>query len=125
MKLQGYVVVALIALASSLAIAATINASWTNATQNTDGSAIPATGAGSLVSTTVEYGTCNGNAFGTKIGEVTSAGTGAVTPNLGPGRYCARAFHTNTYGEVSDPSAVGIKVIASPKPNPPSNFSFN
>jgi hypothetical protein len=113
---------------SMAAIAAVATASWTNATKNTDGTDIPASGAGSLVSTTVEWATCGaGDTFGTKAGEVVTAspGTTRQTPDLLPGRWCFRAFHTNTYGSTSDPTPVVVKVVAAPKPNPPTNFSVN
>lgn len=114
-------------LLAAVAMAATISASWQNATTNTDSTAIPATGAGSIATTRVEYGTCNGTDFGQKQGEVVVAGTAtsAVTPNLPPGRYCARAIHINTYGVESDPSNVAVKVIEAPKPRPPANFSLS
>lgn len=119
----------LLALALVIAMpvmAAVVNVTWTKATTNVDGSAIPATGAGS-VTTTVEYGTCNGAAFGTKIADVVTAtaGVAADSPNLAPGTYCFRAFHTNTFGVNSDPSAVGVKVIGPPKPNPPTITGIN
>lgn len=112
--------------ASAIAAAATLSTSWTNPTQNTDSSAIPATGPGSIASTRVEYGSCSGTAFGTKSGEVTvqGAATTASIPNLGPGTWCARAYTTNTYGSESGPSNVASKVIAAPTPNPPTGFSL-
>lgn len=117
-----------ILLASFLAFAAfaaTITTSWQNATQNTDNSAIPATGAGSIVNTRIEWGTCNADNFGTKMGEKLVAGavTTTDTPELAPGRWCLRAFHINTYGVVSDTSNVAIKVIDAPKPKPPTGFT--
>ncbi len=120
--------IALVA-ASLTAMAATLTATWTNPTQNTDGTAIPATGPGSIASTTVEYGPCN--AAQTALASVTGtfSGTGSATtatsPNLAPGTWCAQARTVNTYGEVSAPSNVGVKTIAAPKPNAPTNFSWN
>lgn len=114
------------ALLSVGAFAAVLTVTWTNATQNTDGTAIPATGPGSIANTRVEYGTCNGTAFGTKVGEVVVAGSATTTPtpNLAPGTYCGRAIHINTYGEESAPSNVATKTINAPVPRPPSNFSL-
>lgn len=112
-------------LACGIAWAAVHSSSWTKATTNTDGSAIPATGAGSIT-TTVEYGTCNGQGFGTRIADViagTSSST-APTPNLGPGTYCFRAKHTNTYGVDSDWSQVAQLIEAPPKPNPPTGLTI-
>lgn len=112
-------------LAAGIALAATITANWQNATQNTDNTAIPATGPGSIANTRIEWGTCNADTFGTKQGEKLVAGTvtTTVTPDLPPGRWCLRAFHINTYGVESDASATAIKVIDAPKPKPPGNFS--
>lgn len=111
--------------AASLAVAATFNVSWNNATQNTDSSPIPASGPGSIVSTRIEYGSCSGTAFGTKQGEFTVTGQAetGTTPDLAPGTYCLRAFHRNTYGQESGPSNVAQKVVAAPTPRPPSGFS--
>jgi len=116
----------LILLAPFALLAAVANLSWTNATKNVDGSSIPATGAGSLTNTVVEYGSCVGTAFGTKLGEISVAGTvlSATVPGLAPGTYCFRAKHVNTYAEPSDWSTVVSKTYAAPKPNPPENFSI-
>jgi hypothetical protein len=102
-------------------MAAVLTATWNNALSNVDGSPIPTSGPGSIVSTKIEYGTCNLTAFGTKLGEFTAnyPATSTATPNLGPGTYCFRAIHTNTYGEVSDPSNVISRTVQAPKPNPP------
>lgn len=125
--MKKYFFAALAAAFATATFAAILTVSWTNATQNTDNTAIPASGPGSIASTRIEYGSCAGtNVFGTKAGEVTVTGQGttASLPNLGPGTYCARAFHTNTYGEESGPSNVASKTIAAPVPKPPSNFSL-
>jgi len=114
----------LIATVSATALAAVRTVSWTKATTNVDGSSIPSTGAGSIT-TAVEYGTCNGENFGTKIADVVanSTGTSVPTPNLTPGTYCFRAKHVNTYGVESD--AVVVKYVeAAPKPNPPTGFTI-
>jgi hypothetical protein len=106
--------------------AATVTYSGTNPTKNTDDSTIPATGAGSLTSLRIEYGTCSApGVFGTKVDEVTrtspAAGanfTGSL--NLQPGTSCLRIFVKNTYGVESDPSNVAVRVVEPPKPMPPS-----
>lgn len=111
-----------------LAYAATHTATWTKATTNVDGSAIPATGPGS-VTTTVEYGTCNPDGSGfTRIGDVIAGtgGTTATTPDFPPGqRTCYRAYHTNTYGQNSAYSAVAQTTEPTPAPNPPTNLTVN
>jgi hypothetical protein len=111
---------AVLMVVSAPLYAGTATVHWTNATQNTDGSSIPASGAGSLVSTRVEYGSCSGTAFGTKAGEVTAnaPATSAVI-TLGPGTYCFRAFSRNTYGSESAASGVATKTIQAPTPSPP------
>jgi predicted phage tail protein len=112
-------------LAAGLALAASVTVTWQNATENTDNTPIPATGEGSISTTRIEWGTCNGSAFAVKQGEKTVAGTvqSSQITDLPPGRWCLRAYHVNTYGVASDPSGVAIKVIDAPKPKPPSNFS--
>jgi hypothetical protein len=110
-----------------LALAAVLNLSWQNATTNVDGTAIPASGPGS-VTTRIEYGTCNAarDAVTTVLGTIDApnGATTAATPNLAPGVYCARAQHINTFGVASVFSAVASKEILPPQPNPPTNFSF-
>lgn len=115
-----HLIIAAALLAASVALAATHSVTWSKADTNTDGTPIPATGEGSIT-TTVEYGTCNGAEFGTKIADVVtaSAGTGVMTPNLAPGTYCFRAKHTNTYGVDSDWTPTAQLVEVAPKPNPP------
>lgn len=100
---------------------ANVTAQWTNPTQNVDGSTIPASGPGSLTSTRLEWGTCSGTAFGTRIAEqiVAAPATSFTITNLGPGTYCFRAFSRNTFGQESAPSGVVQRVIAPPVPNPP------
>ena len=115
-------------LIAGLALAAILTVNWQNATTNTDGSAIPASGPGSLTETRIEYGTCNAarTAIASVLGTITVPGTAttAQSPDLGPGVYCARAQHVNTYGVASDWSNVASREILAPKPNPPSNFGF-
>lgn len=115
----------LIAVATA-AVAGTVGLSWTNPAQNTDGSAIPASGPGSIASTRIEWGTCSGTAFGSALGEfvVQGAAESATTPDLPPGTYCLRAFSRNSYGKESGPSAVAQKTIEAPTPRPPGNFSI-
>lgn len=103
------------------ALAGSVQLNWTFPMLNTDGSAVPATGAGAITSTLVEWGTCNGTAFGTKQGGATVAApalTYTVT-NLGPGTYCLRAAVVNSYGVQSDWTAAVTATIAPPKPLPP------
>lgn len=113
---------------TAFAVAAVLTINWQNATTNTDGTAIPASGPGSLQSTRIEYGTCNAarTAIVSVLGEVTASGSAstAQTPNLAPGIWCARAFHVNTFGVSSDASNVASREILAPKPNPPQNFDF-
>lgn len=101
---------------------------WTQPTQNVDGSAIPASGTGRLVGNRVEWGTCTGTApnytFGTKAGEQawTTPRTAFTVTNLAPGVWCFRAFASTTAGE-SGPSAVAAKTIVPPLPAPPSGLT--
>lgn len=113
-------------LASASVLAGSANLSWTNATQNVDGSTIPATGAGSLLSTRVEYGNCSApNVFGTKVGEIVVAepATSVTVNALVPQVYCFRAYHKNTFLQDSDASNVAVRTIDPPKPLPPSTLT--
>lgn len=113
------------ALMGAVALAATANMTWTNPTENVDATPIPLSGAGSIASTRIEYGTCNVDAFGTKVGEVTvpGAATAGNVSGLAPGKWCFRAYTRNTYGSESGPSNVASKTYEAPTPKPPTNFS--
>lgn len=132
MKLGKTGLITLLLALPALALAAVLTVTWTHPSQNTDNTAIPATGPGSIASTRVEYGTCAPGStpaapvFGSKSGEVVVTGQAQTTPlpNLGPGTYCGRAFTTNTYGEESAASNVAQKTINAPVPKPPTNFSL-
>lgn len=118
----------LLCLAALPAMAGEAQLTWTQPTQNTDGSAIPASGTGRLTGNRVAWGTCTGTppnyTFGTQAGQqVFAVPTTAYTvPNLAPGTWCFRAYASTTYGE-SGPSGVAAKVIAPPMPNPPSGLT--
>lgn len=102
--------------------AADATVSWTPPTTNVDGSTIPASGAGSIASTRVEYGSCSGTAFGTKAGEVTAlapATSTTITGFAAGTTSCFRAYARNTYGIESGPSSVQSKAFPTPTPNPP------
>ena len=113
----------LITLLAPSAYAADLSVAWTNPTQNTDGSTIPATGAGSLTQTRVEWGACaSAGVFGTKAGEVVVAApaVAATINGVTPGStVCVQAFTKNTYGSESAASAVVSKVVPAPVPQPP------
>lgn len=115
-----------IAMISMAAAAAVITGSWVAPTQNTDGSAIPASGPGSLTGYVMEYGPCNAarDALASVTGTVAVAGLTAPTPNLGPGSWCARVRATNTYGVAGEFSDVKFKVIDAPTPGKPTGFTF-
>jgi hypothetical protein len=100
---------------------------WVHPTQNTDGTAIPAscpagvTNCGRLTQTRLEYGSCSGTAFGTKVGEITVAAPAntATVSALVPQVYCFRAFSRNDFAAESAASNVGTKTIAAPTPKAP------
>lgn len=102
-----------VALASSsiAATAAPLPLEWTWPTVRADGSPQPVSGPGALESVRIEYGTCkdlNGDAFGTKEGEITvpyPATTAA--PEVGPGIKCARAYTRDNLGIEVGPSNLG------------------
>ena len=124
---KAWMAVAVAAFAT-VAFAAVLSFSWTAPTENTDGSAIPSSGAGSLTEYVISYGPCNSGrtALTSVTGTVVRAAPNlsAVSPDLAPGTWCGYAQARNTYGVLSDPSNVGFKVIDAPKPKPPTNFSM-
>jgi len=109
----------LIALLPSLANAITV--SWNPPITNTDGSIIPASGDGSLTDSLVEWGTCSGTAFGTKLGEqlVPMPAKSIEFTSFTPGCYSFRVYAKNTYGSLSLASMVAQKTIIAPTPSPP------
>lgn len=128
-ELVGFLAcIALALLVGLAAYAAVINISWTNATTNTDGSAIPSTGDGRIIATNIEYGPCNaardGLASVTNTIVVSGTAATAQTPDLPPGTWCARAAHVNSYNKASAWSDVAVRVIEAPTPNRPTNFTF-
>jgi hypothetical protein len=125
----------LIGVVFSFAVAAeTKTVTWVNATQNTDGTTIAASGTGSLVRTVVEYGTRNGTAFGTKQGEISVAAP-ATTLQLNLvviQQYALRAFHCNTHAGTtfvangtgcSDFSNVALTDVLPPRPRAPTGLA--
>ena len=107
-------------LAAALAIGADVRVSWTQPTTNTDGSSIPLSGAGSIVSNRVEWGSCVGSAFGSPAGSQTiPAATSHVVTGLAPALHCFRITAINTYGSESAVSNVAQRAVAAPIPNPP------
>lgn len=111
------ILVLLACLVAMPAFAGTATVTWTNPTSYADGSALPAT---DITSTTVEYGTCAGLAFGTKSGQVVATGSvaTAVVNNLAPGVWCFRAA-TLAKGVASTFSNVAQKTVVQSAPNPP------
>ena len=120
---------ALLALVTFTATAADVTWTWNNPAVNTNGSAIPASGAGSLNGGRLEFGTCAaGGAFGTKAGEIplTQALVTARTvtqTNVLPSTVCGRVFVSNTFGNTSAASNVFSMTVAAPTPGPPTGLS--
>lgn len=116
------VVIGICMMAAIPAHAEDATVSWTHPTTNVGGSAIPSTGAGSISSTRIEYGSCSGTAFGTKTGEVSvpaPASSTTITGLAPASTLCFRAYSRNTYGVESVSSAVVSKTFPPPTPNPP------
>jgi hypothetical protein len=117
-----------LAAVAGSALADTATLSWTNATQNTDNTAIPAPpAAGSLTRTTIEYGTCNAGRTGI-TGTVGTMFVAYPTATLDVAmvvvqEYCFDAFHTNTFGTTSAKSSVVWKANPPPTPKPPANLA--
>lgn len=114
-------------LSASPANAGDAALTWTLATQNTDGSAIPASGPTSLASTRVEWGTCSGSNFGTAIGQQTVA-TPATTytiTGLAAGVWCFRAYSRTVAGLESAPTNAVTKTILQAPPQPPGNLTVS
>lgn len=102
------------------ALSANISGTFTYPTKFVDGSSLALS---QIERMRVEYGSCNGTAFGTKAGEVlvTPPATAYTITGLTPGPYCLRAFTKATTaagGLESDSTNVLQHSIAWPKPEP-------
>jgi hypothetical protein len=110
----------LLCLVATPTLAADVRVSWTQPVQNTDGSTIPASGAGSIQSNRIEWGTCVGTGFGTAAGSQTiPAATAYTVTGLAPATHCFRVTATNTYGAESGVSNVAQRTVPAPVPLPP------
>lgn len=112
--------------AATNAFAAGVHATWNLPTQNTDTSPLAVA---DMASTTLQYGTCNGTAFGAALGAVNvlSPLAAADIPALAPGAYCFRAFVTTIPtkgGVVSAFSNVAQATVPFPTPGAPSNLAI-
>lgn len=114
----------ILALVGGLASAATINVTWQNATEYTDGTVMAA---GDLAGVRVEYGKCaSPGVWGTKIGETfaNAPSTSVQVTFNGWGDICVRGF-TKTKATALVPNAesvasnVAFKLIPTPAPKPP------
>jgi hypothetical protein len=107
-------------LLGGAAYAGTATVTYTIPTTRVGGTALPA---GEIKAHRIEWGSCSGTAFGTKIGEsiVGPAVNSVVIPNLTEGQtYCFRAFSQDTLNRWSAASNVDSKLIPlPPPPNPP------
>lgn len=107
----------LAAFFASFAFAGDATVNWANPTKYTDNTTlVPA----DITQTRIEYGSCNGVAFGTKAGEVTVTGsaTQGVISALAAGGYCFRAY-TTAKGLESVASNVASKTVPQAAPNAP------
>lgn len=107
-------------LLAPVAHASTVTVDWTQPTTYINGTPLPLA---AIQQTRIEYGTCNGALFGTRIADVVALGsaTTAVTPLLAPGTYCLRAY-TRAGGVESAPTNAIQVVIPVPVPNAPTNL---
>jgi hypothetical protein len=92
--------------------AGTASMSWQQPTKNADGTAIAP-----ILQTRLEYGSCTGATFGTKLGEWIATGsvTSSVSPNIAAGLYCIRAYTMTADGE-SAPTNPAQKMVTTPNP---------
>lgn len=124
----GLALVVLDMLSLSVARAADVTVRWTQSTQYVDGSPLPAN---EITANRVAWGTCNGTAFGTKLGEHKLApSTSDVITGLAAGKYCIMLFTTaaplgqpSTESDPSSAVSVTIDAPAPKKPQPPSGGS--
>ncbi|MFO0454349.1 MAG: hypothetical protein ACK52I_37825 [Pseudomonadota bacterium] len=87
--------------------------SWVNATQLTDGSAVPA---GGIAKTVVQWGTSINGPFNGGQAEVNFPGTEVTftRPAPGFGTRCYVAYHVTPSGQVGEPSPAVCKSVVAP-----------
>lgn len=104
----------------TIALADQVTLSWTNATENTDGTPIEATGPTALVSTVIEWSMCDPETSMVQVPLQEVTVPASVTTHViatGSGTFCFRAKHVNEAGESSDWSNVAVKTVnATPLP---------
>lgn len=128
MRLKQHLIGLCMLFMASVAAAGNADLTFTYATKNTDGTSIPATGPGSITTSTIEYGTCTGTGgFNVKQGQiaVVPPATMATVNMVVVQQYCFRATHTNTFGVTSDFSNVAVKNNPAPKPLPPGTLTVD
>lgn len=119
----------LLLMFSAAAMSADGNVSWVNATLNTDGTTIPASGPGALASTEIQWGLCTAispltfPAAPAGTLSVPFPGTTVIVPGLAPGDWCFRARHVTTDGIFSAWSGLKLKNVPVPKPKAPTSLN--
>ena len=124
MKKLSAIIAALLAAYAATLAATGVTLQREMPTQNVDGSVIPATGPGSIVSTTLQYGACTADggvpaAFTEKVVEGGSVTTSELSGLIPGTEYCVRAYVTNTYGQKSGFSNIVRRQAAFPVPGAP------
>lgn len=120
---------ALVAVLAGPVWAADANLTWTNPTTRIDNSGLTAA---ELRGTRIEYGTCSGTAFGTRVGDVIApaGATAATVPGLAGGvPWCFRAYARATDGTAtgfleSAPTNVVSRTFPLALPNSPGGFAL-
>jgi len=108
-----------------LASAADVDISWTNATQNEDGTLIPATGPLAFdltAATTIAFGLSDGAgdiATPITLREYVPGISAAVISVTTAGEWCFKGFHKNQAGTLSGQSNIACKTILPTAPQPP------
>ena len=91
---------------------------WTLPTLNADGSAIPASGPGSLVYSRIQFGKLNPlnlmDGFLIEERMVRAGEASAEFDAPTPGTYFGQAFATNTYGHESDEGEAALYIVGAP-----------
>lgn len=107
-----------------------VKVNWLQSTLYVDGSALPTS---EILGNRVAWGTCNGTAFGTKLGEHKLAPVITDTiSNLVAGTYCIQVYTTAqkpgqlaTESDPATPVSITVALAPTPKPNPPSRLTVD
>lgn len=116
LKMLLILMICVAALVATFAYAGEIVIEGTPPTQREDGTALTPV---EIAGYRIEWGTCSGTQFGTRISDVIATAFPYTITGLAAGDYCIRAYTRTTDGLESQPTNVVTKTLLPSRPLPP------